>query len=451
MLVVGAGPTGLGAALALREADRSDWLLLEAEPYAGGLSASFRDEAGFTWDLGGHVLHSGYDAFREFCAALLPGDGLQHHRRRAFVRFGGGWVPYPFQNNLHRLPEPARSECLAGLAAAATDRGTAPDANFGQWVERCFGPGIAEHFMRPYNRKLWCCELSELSAGWVAARVSRPDPARLAASAAADRDDDDFGMNREFSFPRSGGTGELWRRSAARLPAENLRFATRVEALDLDRRVARTASGEEIGYEHLIWTGPLDVLARCCARPDLTAAAAELHHNSVEVFGLGLAGAPPRDVAAMHWTYHPGPGCPFYRATVFSGYAPDNVPAPGECWSLMLEVARRPGWPCRIDELWPRVMQATVDEGLLSEEAGVISRWHRTVPHAYPLPAVGRDAALARLVPGLEAAGVLPRGRFGAWRYEVGNMDHCFLQGRQAAARLLSGAPETVLAGGGQA
>jgi hypothetical protein len=58
---------------------------------------------------------------------------------------------------------------------------------------------------------------------------------------------------------------------------------------------------------------------------------------------------------------------------------------------------------------------------------------------------LGRDAALGEIVPALEARGVWPRGRFGAWRYEVGNMDHCFVQGLEVVDRILSGKAETVL------
>ena len=45
----------------------------------------------------------------------------------------------------------------------------------------------------------------------------------------------------------------------------------------------------------------------------------------------------------------------------------------------------------------------------------------------------------------LEALGVFPRGRFGAWRYEVSNQDHSFMQGVDWVNRVLRGEPETVL------
>jgi protoporphyrinogen oxidase len=59
-LIIGSGPTGLGAAYRLKELGHSDFLIVEAASHVGGLASSFRDEKGFTWDIGGHVQFSHY-------------------------------------------------------------------------------------------------------------------------------------------------------------------------------------------------------------------------------------------------------------------------------------------------------------------------------------------------------------------------------------------------------
>jgi len=40
--------------------------------------------------------------------------------------------------------------------------------------------------------------------------------------------------------------------------------------------------------------------------------------------------------------------------------------------------------------------------------------------------------------------GIYSRGRFGAWRYEIGNMDHSVLMGVEAANHVVSGEKELV-------
>ena len=63
VVIVGAGPTGLGAANRLHELGHSSWDLFEAIDRPGGLARSFVDDAGFTWDIGGHVQFSHYPYF----------------------------------------------------------------------------------------------------------------------------------------------------------------------------------------------------------------------------------------------------------------------------------------------------------------------------------------------------------------------------------------------------
>ena len=41
--------------------------------------------------------------------------------------------------------------------------------------------------------------------------------------------------------------------------------------------------------------------------------------------------------------------------------------------------------------------------------------------------------------------GIYSRGRFGAWRYEIGNMDHSVMMGVEAVNHILAGEKETVL------
>jgi hypothetical protein len=72
----------------------------------------------------------------------------------------------------------------------------------------------------------------------------------------------------------------------------------------------------------------------------------------------------------------------------------------------------------------------------------VAHTWYHRAEYAYPIPTLSRDGIVNSLLPDLMRSGILSRGRFGAWLYEVGNMDHSFMQGFEAAAHVLFGAPE---------
>ncbi|HAO21382.1 MAG TPA: amine oxidoreductase, partial [Desulfobacteraceae bacterium] len=93
----------------------TDWILCEKEDHWGGLSSSVQDQDGFCWDLGGHVLFSHYDYFDQVMDSLLgKEDGWVFHEREAWIRMQERFIPYPLQNNIHRLPKEIFWECLEG-------------------------------------------------------------------------------------------------------------------------------------------------------------------------------------------------------------------------------------------------------------------------------------------------------------------------------------------------
>jgi UDP-galactopyranose mutase len=77
ILILGAGPTGLGGACRLDELGHQNFLVLEKNAYPGGLAASFADDKGFTWDIGGQVQFSHYDYFDQVMDRAL-GDAWVH-------------------------------------------------------------------------------------------------------------------------------------------------------------------------------------------------------------------------------------------------------------------------------------------------------------------------------------------------------------------------------------
>ena len=95
-LIIGAGPTGLGAAWQLAALGVDSWGLVEATARPGGLASSFEDDRGFTWDIGGHVQFSHYEYFDAAMDESLGRDGWLHHQRESWVWIGSGLFPIPF-------------------------------------------------------------------------------------------------------------------------------------------------------------------------------------------------------------------------------------------------------------------------------------------------------------------------------------------------------------------
>jgi hypothetical protein len=129
--------------------------------------------------------------------------------------------------------------------------------------------------------------------------------------------------------------------------------------------------------------------------------------------------------------------------SVLSNFSPANAPA-GH-WSLLAEISESGDHRVDRARLMDEVVAGLRREGIIPPTSHVVSRWYHRAAPGYPTPTQDRDRALANLLPALEDMGIFSRGRLGAWKYEISNQDHSFLQGAELAERLVLGKPETTL------
>jgi hypothetical protein len=111
----------------------------------------------------------------------------------------------------------------------------------------------------------------------------------------------------------------------------------------------------------------------------------------------------------------------------------------------MMEISESSEKPVNYDTLLQETIQGCVNTTLLSADAEIVSVYHRRFDHGYPTPSLARDGVLKELLPKLEAKNILSRGRFGSWKYEVGNQDHSFMLGVEAVDHVLKGDEELTL------
>jgi protoporphyrinogen oxidase len=456
--LLGAGPTCLGAAWRLGEIERArperarSWLMFEAAPTPGGLASSVIDPAGFQWDLGGHVLYSHYEYFDALLDLLLAAEDWVDQPRQTFVHVRERFLPYPIQRNLHRLPPEDLIACLKGLLDVhreGSPRGGA--ATFREWCLQNFGRGLFDLFFEPFNWKMWAHPLESMSADWTGGRsgsrvsnVPLVDLARILECVVHGRDDPAYDATTRFRYPRSGGTGEIWRRLFARLPLERIEFGARLVRIEPRTRRLHFEDGRVIGYEHVVSGLPLDALvAMLDGESELRSAANHLAHTSTHVVGLGFDGPIPEQLAGKHWIYLPERSVPAYRASVLSNYSPHNVPHPGRQWSLLLEVSESQHRPVDAGTIASDCLASLRTTGLVPRDATVASVWHRRLPRGYPVPLVERDDVLDPIQERLAHFGIASRGRFGGWRYEVSNQDHSLMQGVEAIDAIVLKMPES--------
>ncbi|KAL8646626.1 MAG: hypothetical protein Q9210_006030 [Variospora velana] len=473
VLVIGAGPTGLGAAKRLNQINGPSWMIIDSNETPGGLASTDVTPEGFLYDVGGHVIFSHYSYFDDCINEALPKEEDWYtHQRISYVRCKDLWVPYPFQNNISMLPKKEQVDCMDGMIDAALEARVAntKPKNFDEWIVRMMGTGIADLFMRPYNFKVWAVPTTKMQCQWLGERVAAPDLKTVTKNVILQKTAGNWGPNATFRFPANGGTGGIWIAVANTIPKEKTQFGSHgaVKSVDADNKIITLENGKTIGYQKLISTMAVDSLVHKMDKPDLVSLSKDLFYSSTHIIGVGVRGARPERIGDKCWLYFPEDNCPFYRATIFSNYSPNNQPQAssklatqqladgsrpdstdpkeGPYWSIMLEVSESSMKPVNESAILKDSIAGLIATAMLQPMDQIVSTYHRRFDHGYPTPSLEREGVLKQLLPTLQDKyDIYSRGRFGSWRYEVGNQDHSFMLGVEAADNIVNGAAELTL------
>lgn len=432
--ILGAGVTGLSLARFLVEGgvDLESISLFEAGPVVGGLCRS-KTVDGFTYDVaGGHILYSKDAGIMQWMKDCAGGDqAFVQKDRNTRIRFEDKWVQYPFENGLGDLPAQANFECMRGYVHAWHERqmnGSAAPADFKGWIRWRFGDGIAEHFMDPYNEKIWKRDLADITSDWVAGRV--PDaPVDDVLKASVGIRTEGYTHQAIFFYPKSGGFQGITDGIGSTL-ASRVRLNTRVE------KVVRSGSSWNVDGEEfdlivctLSLTDVPDIVEGVPA--DVADAMKKLQYNGLISFLIALDRPEHPDLS---WIYlpHPKQG-PANRITYMSNYSPGNAPE-GKT-SLMAEITWPGGTPYPGAEIEEEVLAGMEHAGLL-RRSEVLFTDRADIRQAYVVYDHGFAQRRQAALDWMEARGLHPIGRFG--RFDYDNSDQCVIKSRALADQLLA-------------
>lgn len=456
ILILGAGPTGLGAARKLTKQNNQSWLMIDAADRAGGMAVTERDEQGFLWDMGGHVIHSHFDAFND---AINSHSDWVYPQRGGWVRVENAWCPTPIQRHLGNLKKGEQiCQEINDIQAKGGSMADQDAKNLGEYFSKTFGPTLNDIFFTPFNSKQWAWPLDKLNHTWTSLRAGSkaanvPKPKSVVTS--SDQPDDIS----NFPYPRLG-TGDLWQSVARALPADKQRYNTYVTAIDLDEHIVTLDNGETVSYGHCISSLPLSVSIELvnAAKPNAAIPISLkplLKHSSTTVVGLGFEGPLPKELEGRTWVFGADADVSFHRCTILTNFSPslsEGENGSGSRWSVMFETASSEH---RQIDIRPEVLaKQHLAElrrwGAVKEGQEPISTWSRHLHLGYPIPFLERDEVLlsddnsSGIIQRFEKFGFVQRGRFGGWRYESSNQDYAFVQGYEAVDLIQTGAQESI-------
>jgi protoporphyrinogen oxidase len=398
-IILGAGPAGLGAALAL--GGRAIVLERESEP-AGLCRTVILDGAYF--DLGGHSFHTPHPAVRELVFDSLA---MEEQRRDAWCWIEGEWVPYPFQKHFGTLTNGAmRAACAAGLEAAGNWQ-SAPD--YDAYLVRRFGAGIAEHFMRPYNRKLWDGDLRRMAADWTSERVAAPQGTEEHFVEQGGRRTP-LQSDTKIAYPARGGFGEIYRALAARVA--DLRLGQSVCRIDPVGRLIETAAGDVVRWRRIVSTLPLPLLLKLLpdVPPAISALCKTLEAVPIAVVMVVMEG---QLATTRQRVYCPDPQMPGHKIVL--NHTSSNWLRALPRHGIEVEVAGTMN--SNDPELGRRVVGDLLRIGLIGAADRVQRIEVRRLAYGYPVPTHSRTAAINSARAWLAQHDIHLGGRFAEWAY----------------------------------
>jgi len=495
VVIIGAGPAGLTAALELIRDGRAMPIVLEASAAVGGISRTV-EYKGNRMDIGGHRFFSKSDWVMNWWREILPiaaaeptveiayqgqrrkvgagGTALTDSGRVMLVRdrlsriyFLRKYFDYPIKLNATTLTNlgPVRlfrigvSYVWSALFPRKAMR------SLEDFLVNRFGGELYRTFFKDYTEKVWGVPCDRISAEWGAQRIKGLSIVEALRHALRQR----FGgaargqatktsLIEHFLYPRLG-PGQLWQEVARRVieGGGEIHFGQQVKGVRHEggRAVSvltTDAAGQavELRGDHVISTMPVkDLVAgmQPAAPADVREVAAALPYRDFITVGLLVSRmrANPQaqstradNMPPDNWIYIQERDVRIGRLQVFNNWSPDLVADPDKVW-LGLEYFCQEG-----DDLWVQEDQALIELAAgelekigMIDRADVLDGTVIRVPKTYPayFGAYEDFPRVRAWLDGIENLYLV--GRNGMHRYN--NQDHSMLTAKLAVEAILDG------------
>lgn len=487
IVIIGAGPAGLTAALELQDAGIADITVLEADHQVGGISRTVQHH-GNRIDIGGHRFFSKSDWVMDWWRRLMPvarpadgegslelryqgasrtdlpeftateaDDGVMLMRSRlSRIYFNQQFFDYPLKLNPETLLKlgPWKTFTFGLSYMAARVRPIRPEASLEDFLINRFGKRLYRQFFKEYTEKVWGVPCGEISAAWGAQRIKSLSITKAILHALrkvfGGGGAEQTSLIESFLYPKYG-PGQMWETAASKFKERGgtLLMQSRVDHIDIhDGQVQSISYQDAEGQTHsltcsqLLSTMPMKDLVHASASAwtdDVRHIAGALSYRDFITVGLLYPrSAIPRSLDD-NWIYIQEPGVNVGRVQVFNNWSPYMVADAANLW-LGLEFFCKEGdgiWTMDDEALKALGHREMVQIGLVQADAPLDALVLR-VPKAYPGYFGEAYERFDELQSALDAIpNLFLIGRNGMHRYN--NQDHSMLTAKEAARQIATG------------
>lgn len=207
IIILGAGPAGVGAAFQLSKHNKADVTVLEINDRVGGNAGSFQAD-GIYFDYGSHRLHpSCHPEILNDIKDLL-GDDLVEMPRNGRIRLLNRWIRFPFKSSelIYRLPLTFSFGVVFDMfkKALSINGKSSDNESFYSVLNNQLGQTICREFYFPYAKKIWGLDPENISAVQAEKRVAANSFIKLIKKVFSKSENKKFSGKPYFYYPKKG-------------------------------------------------------------------------------------------------------------------------------------------------------------------------------------------------------------------------------------------------------
>lgn len=392
-LIIGAGISGLTYGAYTDE----EYLIVEKDNAPGGLCRTFYQD-GYVWDYAGHFFHFANEKIKSFFEEKVKPNDMVICKKNTNINYNGESVDYPFQMNIHQLPKEEFIDCLYDLFNKQEKENY---SSFEDMLYGKFGVSITNKFLKPYNEKLYACNLNELDTNAMGRFFPYANAEQIIKNMKQNSADT---YNSTFDYPKLGAQFFV-NILLEKINKSNILLNATLEKLDINNKIA-VVNGEEIEYKKLINTTPLNSFVKLI--PKYSDIQDSLSCNKVLVFNLGFD--KPSINRDIHWTYVPMKDVNFYRYGFYNNILGE------ENLSMYIEIGYRENDIVEVEEQLNATIKNLRKLGVIDEHK-LVSYNSLIIDPGYVHITEKSVKMVNELRSKLEKECIYTIGRYGKWTY----------------------------------